>query len=93
MAAAVAGVWYGKLEPVDGLTVFGVGLSIAGFSAKQNRHQAELLTALQGVAAAGINIRAGNTAMTAATVESVAANAFPEIARSFSTSDAGSTAK
>jgi hypothetical protein len=57
MAAAVAGVWYGKLDPVTGLTVLGIGLSIAGMSAKANRHQAELLTALQGVAAVGAAAR------------------------------------
>jgi hypothetical protein len=62
MAAAVAGVWYGKLDPVTGLTILGVGLSIAGFSAKANRHQAELLTALQGVAQVGADVRAGNKA-------------------------------
>jgi hypothetical protein len=62
MAGAVAGVWYGKLDPVTGLTVLGVGLSIAGFSAKANRHQAELLAALQGVAQAGTDLRAGKSA-------------------------------
>jgi len=36
MAAAAAGVWYGKLDPVSGLTLLGIGLSIAGFSAKAN---------------------------------------------------------
>jgi hypothetical protein len=59
MAAAVGGVWYGKLSAVDGLTLLGIGLSIAGFSAKANRHQAELLTALEGVSQAGTEIRAG----------------------------------
>jgi hypothetical protein len=60
MAAAVAGVWYGKLDPVSGMTLLGIGLSIAGFSAKANRHQAELLTALQGVAKVGADTQAGN---------------------------------
>lgn len=60
MAAAVAGVWYGKLDAASGLMVLGVGLSIAGFSAKANRHQAELLTALQGVAKVGADERAGD---------------------------------
>jgi hypothetical protein len=63
MAAAVAGVWFGKLDGVDGLTLLGVGLSIAGFSAKANRHQAQLLTALGGVAQAGIDARAGRPAL------------------------------
>ena len=62
MAAAAAGVWYGKLDPVSGLTLLGIGLSIAGFSAKENRHQAELLTALQGVAQIGADERAGKSA-------------------------------
>lgn len=61
MAAAVVGVWYGKLDPVTGMTVLGIGLSIAGFSAKANRHQAELLTALQGVAKVGADEREGKT--------------------------------
>ena len=62
IAAGVAGVWYGKLDAVDGLTLVGVGLSIAGYSAKANRHQAELLAALQGVGQAGVDMRAGNRA-------------------------------
>lgn len=62
MAAAVAGVWYGKLDPVSGVTVLGIGLSIAGMSAKANRHQAELLTALQGVAAVGTATRTAGPA-------------------------------
>lgn len=60
MAAAVVGVWFGKLDPVTGLGVLGAGLSISGFSAKANRHQAELLTALQGVAQVGADTRAGD---------------------------------
>jgi hypothetical protein len=61
MAAGVAGVWFGKLDPVSGLGVVGVGMSIAGFSAKANRHQAELLTALQGVTQIGADERAGKS--------------------------------
>lgn len=62
MAAAVAGVAYGKVDPVTALGVVGVGMSIAGFGAKANRHQAELLTALQGVAQAAADMRMGNSA-------------------------------
>ncbi len=62
MVAAVAGVWYGKLDPTVGLTLLGVGLSIAGMGAKFNRHQAELLIALQGVAQTGADERAGKPA-------------------------------
>jgi hypothetical protein len=72
MAAAVAGVWYGKLDPVTGLTVLGIGLSIAGFSAKANRHQAELLTVLQGVAQAGSDVRAGKPEQAIADAEQTA---------------------
>ena len=59
IGGAVAGVWYGKLDPASALTVAGVGLSIAGYGSKANRHQAELLTALQDVAKAGADVRAG----------------------------------
>jgi hypothetical protein len=62
MVAAVAGVWYGKVDAVTGLTIFGAGLSVVGGSAKANRHQVELLTALQGVAQTGADYRAGNAA-------------------------------
>ena len=62
MAAAVAGVGFGKLDPVSALTLIGMGLSIVGASAKANRHQAELLTALQGVAQVGADVRSGNSA-------------------------------
>ena len=60
MASAVAGIWFGKLDPVTGMAVLGTGLSVAGLSAKANRHQAELLTALQGVATVAADQRAGN---------------------------------
>lgn len=59
MAAGVAGVWYGKLDAVSGLAVVGFGLSIAGWSAKANRHQAELLAALGAITQAGADARAG----------------------------------
>ena len=66
VAAGVAGVWLGKLDPVTGVGVVGAGLSIAGFAAKENRHQAELLDALQDVAQASADLRAGHkTAVTA----------------------------
>jgi hypothetical protein len=78
MAAAVVGVWYGKLDGVDGLTLLGVGLSIAGFSAKANRHQAQLLTALQGVAQIGVEVRSGDTSQTAAVVEQVMGQIYSE---------------
>ncbi len=73
MAAAVAGVWYGKLDPVSGMTLLGIGISIAGFSAKANRHQAELLTALEGVAKVGADMRAGNQTAAAEDAKGTAA--------------------
>lgn len=60
LAAAVAGVWYGHLDPVTGVAVAGIGLSVAGWGDKANRHQAELLAALQGVAKVGEDVRSGN---------------------------------
>ena len=65
MAAGVAGVWLGKLDPVTGLGVLGAGLSIAGFSAKANRHQDELLVALDGIALAGADERAARPTLAA----------------------------
>jgi hypothetical protein len=72
MAAAVAGVWYGKLDPTTGLAVLGFGLSIAGMSAKANRHQAQLLDALRAVAQVGGDERSGNTAQAIADAEAAA---------------------
>jgi hypothetical protein len=60
IAAGVAGAATGKLASVDAVTVVGVGISICGWSAKANRHQAEILGALEAVAAAGSDLRAGN---------------------------------
>ncbi len=77
MAAGVAGIWYGKLDPVTGVGVVGAGLSIAGFSAKANRHQAELLTALEGVSQAGADVRAGNKTAAFTTAELTAAQLAP----------------
>ena len=77
MSAGVAGVWYGKLDPVTGLALLGTGLSIAGLSAKANRHQAELLTALDGVAQAGADIRAGNRGLALVDAEATAGQLAP----------------
>jgi hypothetical protein len=90
IAAGVAGVAYGKVDPVTGLGVVGFGLSIAGFSAKANRHQAELLTALQGVATAAVDIRSGNSAGAAALVEKSAFSLVPSLVTN---STAGDQAK
>lgn len=72
MAAAVAGVWYGKLDPVTGMGALGFGLSIAGMSAKANRHQAQLLDALKAIAQVGGDERAGNTAQAITDAEAAA---------------------
>ena len=63
IAAGVAGVWYGKLDAVSALGVVGLGLSIAGWSAKANRHQAELLAALQAVSQAAGASKLGKAAV------------------------------
>jgi len=73
MAAAVAGVWYGKLDPVTGMGVLGFGLSIAGMSAKANRHQAQLLDALKAVAQVAGDERSGYAKRALADAENAAA--------------------
>ncbi|MGO8759347.1 MAG: hypothetical protein ACLQG3_14605 [Terracidiphilus sp.] len=60
MVAGVAGVWVGKIDATTGLAVLGFGLSIAGMGAKANRHQAQLLDALQAVSKVAADERAGN---------------------------------
>jgi hypothetical protein len=80
IAGAAAGVWYGKLDPASALTVAGVGLSIAGFGAKANRHQSELLAALQGISEAGADVRAGRPGALAADVEVMAGQLAPAAA-------------
>jgi hypothetical protein len=65
IAGAVAGVWFGRLDPTSALTLAGAGLSIAGYGAKANRHQAELLAALQDISRAGADQRAGKLSVAA----------------------------
>ncbi|MDR3797977.1 MAG: hypothetical protein P4K93_07480 [Terracidiphilus sp.] len=77
LAAAVAGVWYGKLDPVTAVTLAGAGLSVIGWGDKANRHQAELLTALQGVATVGADVRAGNTQQAVRDAENTAGALAP----------------
>jgi hypothetical protein len=87
-------VAYGKLDPVSGLGVVGFGLSIAGFSAKANRHQAELLTALQGVAQAAVDIRSGNSAGAVQLAEKTALSLVPPlVTNSAMTSTSGDQVK
>jgi hypothetical protein len=77
LAAAAAGVWYGKFDPVTAVTLAGAGLSVIGWGDKANRHQAELLTALQAVAKTGVEFRAGQP-IAAADVAQIVRAAFPE---------------
>ena len=82
MLAAVAGVGMGKLDAPAALAVLGFGLSIAGYGAKANRHQAELLAALAGVARAGEDYRNGGGAAAAlADAEETGAKMLPEALR------------
>jgi hypothetical protein len=62
IAAAAAGVWFGKLDPATAVAVGGMGFAAIGMGDKANRHQAQILTALQGIATAGTDYRAGNKA-------------------------------
>jgi hypothetical protein len=80
MAAAVAGVWYQKLDAVTAVAVFGFGCSISGLAAKLNRHQAELLTAFQGLSSAAADVRAGNAAAALRVAEVTAGDLAPGIA-------------
>jgi hypothetical protein len=59
IAAGVAAVALGKLAPVEGMALVGMGVSICGWSAKANRYQTQILGALEAVAAAGLSVRAG----------------------------------
>ena len=90
MAAAVWAVFAGRLDAQTGLALLGLGLSVAGMGAKANRHQAELLAALQGVAKAGTDYRSGGGARAAiADAEAVAAQQLPAaLAAEVSTMDA-----
>ena len=78
--AAAAGVWYGKFDAVTGVTLVGAGLSVIGWGDKANRHQAELLTALEGVAKAGVDFRAGNRSQAIQDAEATVSALAPEIA-------------
>lgn len=62
IAAAGAGVWFGKVDPVTGLAAAGIGFTAIGLGDKANRHQAQIMTALQGVAQAGADYKAGKPA-------------------------------
>jgi hypothetical protein len=69
IAAGVLGVAFGKLPVDQGAVVIGFGISVAGWAAKADRHQQQILEALTAVAAAGVQARAGNKAAAIDTVE------------------------
>jgi hypothetical protein len=79
LAAAVAGVWYGKFDPATAASLAGVGLSVIGWGDKANRHQAELLAALEAVAQAGADVRAGNGQSAIKVAEAVVEADAPEL--------------
>lgn len=77
IGAAAAGVWFGKIDPTTALAIGGMGFAAIGMGDKANRHQAQVLTALQGIATAGADYRTGNSAgaikVAEVTVASIAA--------------------
>jgi hypothetical protein len=78
-AAGIAGVAYGKLDAVTGLGVVGAGISIAGYAAKANRHQTQLLTALQDVAQVGLAARTGGASVAVRVAEGQAIAAVRDL--------------
>jgi hypothetical protein len=62
IAAAGAGVFYGKIDPTTALAIGGVGFGLVGLGDKANRHQAQILIALQAIGQAGVEARSGNLA-------------------------------
>jgi hypothetical protein len=92
IAAAVAGAATGKLPVDQAVIVFGFGVSICGWSAKANRHQAEILAALQTAAIAGAQVRAGNKAGAAQTVEAAVTAGVIREAEAAAAAKTGATA-
>lgn len=62
IAAGVAGVAFGQISLDQCVAVAGMGISIAGWAAKADRHQKQILEALTAAAAAGAAYRAGDKA-------------------------------
>jgi hypothetical protein len=79
-AAAVAGVWFGKLDPVTGVALAGAGLSVIGWGDKANRHQAQLLAVLEGVAKAGLDLRTGGPQLALQDAEATVHSLAPGLA-------------
>ncbi len=80
IVAAGLGVWYGKLDPVSGLGLAGLGFSAIGLGDKANRHQAQLLTVLQGIAQAGVDLRSGKAANLLSDAEKTGSALAPSVA-------------
>lgn len=70
---SVVAVFYGKLDVTTGLALAGAGFTALGISDRMNRHHAQVLSAIQGVAQAGVDYRAGNKAKAIEDVKSAAA--------------------
>lgn len=74
------GAGSGYLDGQSALTLFMLGLSVAGLGAKLNGHQAQVLTAIGAVAQAGADLRAGNAAGALQVAESQGKSLLPGIA-------------
>jgi hypothetical protein len=78
--AGISAIWMGVMSPESGLTLVGAGIAVIGFADKANRHQAELLAALEGVAKAGVQYRAGDRAAAVQEIEKTVENVAGEVA-------------
>jgi hypothetical protein len=78
--AAIAAIWMGVMSPESGLTLVGAGIAVIGFADKANRHQAELLAALEVVAKAGVQYRSGDHAGAVQEIEKTVENVAGEVA-------------
>jgi hypothetical protein len=82
--AAIVAIWMGVMSPESGLTLVGAGIAVIGFADKANRHQAELLAALEGVAKAGVQYRSGDRAGAVQEIEKTVQNVAGEVAHEWS---------
>ncbi len=93
IAAGALGVWFGKVDPATGLALVGMGLSAAGYGAKANRHQAELVAVIQGISQAGVDVRAGHSSQAAADLEVTGEKVGPTLLASLKPAKPGGDAK
>jgi len=82
ISAGILGVACGKLPVDQGVIVVGFGISVAGWAAKADRHQQEILAALTSVAEAGAAYRAGGKAEAQKSVEEAVHAIAPKIVES-----------